>query len=239
VAINWDRDDSSFGAAFDELTCLLVAQEPLEVVLRRVVDLACAGIGECDYASVTTTDDFGPKTLVHSDPIANKIDEVQYANDSGPCLFALRRQEVVSIPSMAEGDSWQPVRDTAMRVGVHSSFSLPVATGDVKIGALNLYARHDHAFDDVQPAAGLLFAAQAAAAVSTAQTHERTRSVMGNLEIALETRDLIGMAKGIIMANDRTTSEGAFKILATASQNRNVKLRDVAAEVIATGSTPD
>jgi AmiR/NasT family two-component response regulator len=46
------------------------------------------------------------------------------------------------------------------------------------------------------------------------------------------------MAKGIIMSNEKITADQAFGLLVTASQAQNVKLRDVAAHVIDTGSTP-
>jgi GAF domain-containing protein len=232
------EDGSSFRAALDELTGLLVAEETLETVLRRVVALACAGIGACDYASVTLMNQQVPETIVCTDRVAEEIDDVQYSNDSGPCLYAFRQREVVSVPSMADGDSWQPVRAAAMSRGVHSSFSLPLAAGDVSVGALNLYARDDHAFNSVPPESALQFAAQAAAAVWNARTYEHARSVVRHLETALETRDVIGVAKGIIMANEKVTIDEAFTILRDASQHRNVKLRDVAAEVATTGATP-
>ena len=61
---------------------------------------------------------------------------------------------------------------------------------------------------------------------------------MQHLETALETRDVIRMAKGIIMVNERITPDAAFEVLRPASQARNVKLRDLAGEVAETGLTP-
>ncbi len=40
------------------------------------------------------------------------------------------------------------------------------------------------------------------------------------------------------MANERVTADEAFAILRTESQRRNVKLRDVAVDVVGTGATP-
>ena len=186
---------AAFRASLDELTALLVTEEPLETVLRRVASLACHGLGACDFASVTDTTQAEPTTIIATDPVADQIDQVQYQNDSGPCLYASRRREAVSIPSMSDGESWRAVRDIAISCGVLSSFSLPLAAGDVNLGALNLYSREDHGFDSVAPYAALLFAAQAAAAVWNARTHERTRGMLTNLEKALEARDTIGVVK--------------------------------------------
>ena len=53
------------------------------------------------------------------------------------------------------------------------------------------------------------------------------------LERALESRDIIGQAKGILMARQRITADAAFALLVRASQRTNIKVRDVAAELVA------
>jgi len=145
---------------------------------------------------------------------------------------------VVSVPSIAEADEWTEFRAAATAAGVRSSYSLPMATGDVRVGALNLYGRTDNAFSSVASDAALSFAKTAAAAVWASRTLERTRAVVAHLETALGSRERIGIATGIIMANDKLTPDEAFAKLVRTSQHRNVKLRDVAADVVRTGETP-
>ena len=58
-----------------------------------------------------------------------------------------------------------------------------------------------------------------------------------HLERALASNRRIGMALGIVMRELRCTEEQAFHVLQRASMQRNVKLRDVAEEVILTGTT--
>lgn len=54
-----------------------------------------------------------------------------------------------------------------------------------------------------------------------------------HLEQALESRDLIGQAKGIIIAHEGVSADDAFDILRRASQRSGGKLRDIAVEVVA------
>jgi AmiR/NasT family two-component response regulator len=54
-----------------------------------------------------------------------------------------------------------------------------------------------------------------------------------NLEEAVRTRTTIGQAVGIVMERYRLDDERAFAFLARLSQQRNVKLRVVAEEIIA------
>jgi ANTAR domain len=59
-----------------------------------------------------------------------------------------------------------------------------------------------------------------------------------HLEVALCSNRRIGMALGILMARHALSEEQAFTALRRASGHRNVKLREVAEEVVYTGATP-
>ncbi|MCU1352720.1 MAG: response regulator with putative antiterminator output domain [Acidimicrobiales bacterium] len=64
-------------------------------------------------------------------------------------------------------------------------------------------------------------------------------SEVGQLREAIVSRDVIGQAKGVLMATHRVTADAAFQMLVRASQRLNVKVRQVAEEVAATGALPD
>jgi hypothetical protein len=57
-----------------------------------------------------------------------------------------------------------------------------------------------------------------------------------NLEVALTTNRRIGIAVGILMCRLGVTEDQAFAVLSKHSQDHNVKVRDLADEVIYTGS---
>ena len=93
------------------------------------------------------------------------------------------------------------------------------------LGALNLYSKAGNAFGQESRTVGLVFAAHAAIALSSAIHDEQ-------MEEALQSRDLIGQAKGILMAREGITADQAFDMLRRASQRLNVKLRDVAGSIV-------
>ena len=53
-----------------------------------------------------------------------------------------------------------------------------------------------------------------------------------NLERALASRELIGMAVGVIIARQRCTPDEAFDVLRRASQRENRRVRDIAEEMV-------
>ena len=67
---------------------------------------------------------------------------------------------------------------------------------------------------------------------------DECNAAIGQLRKALESRDIIGQAKGILMTRQRISAEEAFDILRRASQRSHMKLRDVAASVVATLGEP-
>jgi hypothetical protein len=101
------------------------------------------------------------------------------------------------------------------------------AKGGVR-AALNLYSRTAHTFDQSARTTAGLFGLQAALLLYGAN-HAR------QLGQALASRDLIGQAKGILMERFRVTSEQAFRMLVSSSQNTNIKLVDVARWLTETG----
>jgi AmiR/NasT family two-component response regulator len=65
-----------------------------------------------------------------------------------------------------------------------------------------------------------------------------TARTIGNLETAMETRQLIGTAVGLIMARQRVSETEAFDMLRRASQRLNVKLRLIAQRVVHPDASP-
>jgi AmiR/NasT family two-component response regulator len=70
------------------------------------------------------------------------------------------------------------------------------------------------------------------------QAYEDARNLADNLEAALRSRAVIDQAKGILMERFKLTADQAFQVLARASMQRNMKLRDVAEVLVQTGELP-
>jgi hypothetical protein len=65
---------------------------------------------------------------------------------------------------------------------------------------------------------------------------EAAEAKAGHLEVALGTNRRIGIAVGILMCRLQVTEDQALAVLRKHSQDHNVKLRDLAEEVIYTGT---
>jgi GAF domain-containing protein len=111
----------------------------------------------------------------------------------------------------------------------------PLGLGRTMFGTLIVAAeRHpDHTTTTSNVAAMLATLAMHA---STALAAARQRDT---LHAAIESRDVIGQAKGILMQRRRITADTAFNQLTRLSQNSNTKLRDLCTRITQTGEIPD
>lgn len=221
-----------------ELHRSLQASQPLSEALDRVAHVATATVPGADMAGLTLLEGTDPVTVAHAGAAARDLDAAQYRSGRGPCLHAFRTCQVVHVADVDRDERWPEYSATAADNGVKSSLSTPLIIDGEGLGALNLYARTTAAFDAHAQETAAVFAEQAAIAVGTALTALHAEELIGQLEEALQSRDVIGQAKGILMAQRRITAEAAFAELRRVSSQLNRKLRDVAADVAITGGLP-
>lgn len=218
--------------SLNELHGLLLSEESLESTLQRVSQLACATIGGCDSAGVSLVEDSRVITAAATDDFTLKIDTDQYENREGPCLQALSTQEVVKVKDVATDSRWPNFVEEAVRDGLGSVLSMPLAVRNQPIGALNLYAKQPNSFGEASEPVARLFAAQASVAISNAQVYSSAVRLSEQLKEAIKTREVIGEAKGILIAQEGVSEDEAFDMLKRVSQNQNVKLRDIAQKIV-------
>lgn len=123
---------------------------------------------------------------------------------------------------------WPRFARQAPDLGVLSMLSFQLFAGDDSFGALNLDAGDPAAFGQDSESTGILLAPHAALAMAAARTQ-------AGLLTALDTREMIGQAKGILMERYKITGVQAFGLLIASSQAVNRKLRDVAEHLVTTG----
>jgi GAF domain-containing protein len=217
--------------AIRKLSSLLESDDALQKTLQTVVDLSVETLPGCDAAGVTLRIKGTDRTAAASDSFTLAIDNIQYEHDEGPCVQALENDEIVRIEDISQESRWPGFTREAAQQQLRSSLSHPLRE-DGTIGALNLYSKTEHGFDERATAVSEIFASQASIALQNARTYTAARSLSDQLNEALQSRDIIGQAKGILMEREGISDEEAFDMLRSASQHANVKLREIAERVV-------
>lgn len=190
--------------------------------------------GDGVWCAVTLLRPKRSTTVAASGPQAEALDEIQYHYGDGPCLTAAREHRVVHVPDTRTDPRWPEYGKAAAAHGVLSALGIPFELGGEAAAGLNVYSDRAHKYDratiEVVRRQVLTMSTTLRMAVRLA----RHRDTEADLRAAMESRTTIDLAVGIVMGQNRCTQEEAFDILRTASTHRNVKLRDLAADLVAT-----
>jgi GAF domain-containing protein len=202
--------------------------------MERAVAIATQILPGCDAAGVCVVYR-GDRVDTHatSNDGLRQVDALQHELGEGPCLDALRQHDTVTSCDLSVDDRWPRWGpQVAERLGFFSIVSYRLFASGESLGALNLYGRRRSGFstDDVHD--GVALAAHVAVALAGAQEVE-------NLEKALGGRTVIGQATGILMERFDLSPDRAFSVLSRLSQQRNVKLRQVAEQIVETRILPN
>ena len=204
----------------------------VEGTLQTITALAVGTVPhaeDCSISYVIARRKVEPRAS--SSELPGKVDALQGEIGQGPCLDAVSEHEVVRVDDVRADERWPEFAAKASALGVGSMMCFQLFVEGDEMGAMNLYSRTPGVFDEESEAIARMLAAHASVALAGAQ-HE------SNLRKGIDSRDLIGQAKGILMERHKLTADQAFGVLARVSQDMNRKLADVARELTETGSVP-
>ncbi len=223
-----DQDEEVVRVAemFGGVARLLAGHHSLQVTLDKMVQLAVEHLDSCEFAGVSEIKDREIGSPASSNEVPRIVDTIQAEVNEGPCLDAIREHEVFQTGDLAAEDRWPHfARRANVETGICSILSIRLFFEEDTMGSLNLYSRQRDAFDDNDVAFGTVFAAHAAVAMDATRRED-------NLERKAESRDLIGRAKGMLMARSGLSDEEAFDLLRRASQRQNIKVVAVAKQIV-------
>jgi len=216
--------------AFAEAARGAAASKSHAEALAAVIEMAEAA-GPCENASITMRIGQTVESVAYSNDLILKADRLQYDLGEGPCLDAVWADNVFVIPDLRADDRWPRWTAEAADLGVGSSLSVHLFT-DSALGSLNLYSLHPRQYSPAEVETARVLAAHASVVLAYTRAEQ-------HLWKAIDTRNLIGQAQGMLMQKYGLTADNAFAVLRRYSQDRNIKLAAVAAELTTTGHLPD
>ena len=207
---------------------------PIQDVLDRVASLAAAVIG-ADAVSINL--------------MANKVGRAgeeglieftrhQAEVECGPVWDAVNQGVSFRTDAVQADERWVPIHDAAADVQAQAIQVIPLRKGEDTIGSLTAYrgAHKPFSDDDEQALASVM--ESVLPIIDSKAAHEDALREAENLSIAISTRSAIEQAKGMIMCVEKCSEDEAFDRLKELSQHSNVKLRDLAVNVIERMSRP-
>ena len=173
-------------------------------------------------------------TAAGSDPPARHMVRAEGSCGQGPGVSASDHKEAVHVSDLRLEERWPQYTRAVAGQGILSALSVPLTLESPSRGVLNLYSRLPKAFDGPCIDRVEAFADQASKGLRLVLRLARLQDTRDELKAAMESRTVIDLATGAIMAKHKCSQHAAFKVLLRASNTRNIKLHDVASQVVAT-----
>ncbi len=202
--------------------------EPSEVYAAICI-AATLVVSGCDHASLLVRRDNSYVTVAATDKIAQRVDDYERSTCDGPCVDAIEEEHPQVDTDITTNCQWPQlaallIEDTPVR-GV-MGFRLLVNRR--KTGALNLFSDTANAFNDESAGQAVLLAAFASVAINAIAQGEDAATMRRGLTSNRE----IGKALGMLMMLHGYSEDEAFATLRRHSQQLNIKLAEVARQVI-------
>ncbi|MFH8657782.1 ANTAR domain-containing protein [Streptomyces afghaniensis] len=228
VAASEFPDLPRFPVGFELAEALTVAAQQLHETpsphntLRTAVRLAVHIMPGAEHAGVSEIERGNKfRTLAWTDDVVRSAESRHGGREPHAHWEQLWHNPVARITDSEAGDGW----DVLSALGLRSALSLRLRADRRRLTVLTAYARKPGAFDEDATRIGRLFTAHVSIALDSATVREQ-------LTEAMHTRDLIGQATGILMERQGIDAAAAFESLVRASQQENVKLRDLARGIV-------
>ncbi len=224
----------------EDLARHLHRSQDVDETLAMLTKSAVEAIDGVDYASITVREDEGHlRTLAPTHRVVTAIDELQYELREGPCYETVSDGDAsLIVADLAQDPRWSRFGPRAAQRGIGAMLVFELVSDGRSRTALNLYAERPCNFEGAVEMAEL-FASHAKLVMGYARTVKK-------LDETIRSRTVIGQAIGILMERFDLGEDQAFGFLTEVSQTTNVRLNDVALELVTavsarrdTGVDPD
>ena len=214
---------------FGNLAHIVYASNDFVEVYEAIVNAAPDLVEGCDHASLMLRRRGRFETVAASDEVARSIDGYERELGEGPCIDAIADASVFHDEDLADGSPWPRLTERVLAATpVRSMAGFRLRAGDQKNGALNLFSETPGGLDGESVDQGIVLASFVTVALLAA--HERRTAE--TLRAGLASNREIGKAVGLMMAFHNITDDEAFAMLRKTSQDMNLKLADVAQQVL-------
>jgi GAF domain-containing protein len=218
---------------------LLLSADTVSAAVETLTSLTQESVGGATGAGVSLMDARGTRTSTGAtSAVVVTADDAQYRLDEGPCLTAWAERRVVRIDDLGTDERWPRWAESVRSLPVRSVVSAPLVTGGLALGAVKVYSEAAGAFDERTERLLTGFAEMAAVLLANVVSLDNERRLSAGLQKALQDRDTLQLAKGVVMQRDGVSEQTAFRSLVTDARAGRRSLQELAASIVETTTRP-
>jgi GAF domain-containing protein len=229
-SLNTPVDDGDPGTVFRGLAQLVYTTDDYQEMYQAICDAAVRLVDGCQHASIMLAQQGDAMTTAAaSDETARHIDALEREVGEGPCVDAINEEAAQLDADLSQVSTWPRLRERVIdETPVRGMAGFRLIVDQRKVGALNLFSDRPNGLDDASVDQAAVLAAFASVVLIAAANKQQARSLREGLASNRE----IGKAIGLMMAFHKVGDDEAFEILRKASQDMNLKIREIAGQIV-------
>lgn len=211
-------------------------REVIDAAFDLVVSLAAGAISGADGVSVSLRRQGHLATVAATDETVTDLDHHQYDTGEGPCVAAARQGRSFQVDSAQTEQRWPAFIPHAVEQGITGILSTPLTSDDGPVGSINLYTRHERAFDDHDRELAASLATTSSTIVAMDGLGLTDEDIAHRLQHALRARETIAQAQGVLIGQEVISADEAYNRLRRHSQTTSQTILDHARQIIETAT---
>ncbi len=230
------------------LTAALISMADTLVSDFEVIDLfhellvSCTDLLDVAQSGLLLTDgNGGLRVAAASSEATHVVELLELENEGGPGSEAFRTGLPVHSGPLTESEArqrWPEFVEAALLAGFHAVTAVPMRLRGQVLGALDLFLTDAEDLTDADLTVAQALADLATIAILQSRLTLDDRTLISQLQTALETRVVIEQAKGIVAQEAELTMDEAFGRIREYARNNNERLREIATAIVSGELTP-
>src|SRR6201992_1403011 len=219
--------------ALVQLGRLPFGERRVEDAIREIVETTHAMFA-VDGAGLMLCDaDQHLRSVAASDDRFAHLEELQVRHQEGPCIEAFDTKELVSATDLGESGRWPLFSQAAVERDIRAVLASPLPYNQDAVGVVAVLSERSRPWSPANELALLAFTDLAALLIASIMQGEQQSELAGQLQGALNSRQVIEQAKGVLMGTQGISARTAYQQLRAEARSQRRKLATVCADVVA------
>ncbi len=215
-----------------EFTSSIVNPFDLDELLHRLMGHATQVVDAAGAGVMLATERGDLDFVAASEQRVIEAEQHQADLKAGACFEAYTTNRVVTVEDLGTDRRWPDYAQRVASLGLCSVLGVPMNAFGQTIGVINFYREGPSSWSREDVDGAEIITSMGAGYVLSANHLRAQHTLSEQLHAAIGSRDLIGQAKGVLMAREEVNADTAFEMLRRRSQDQNRRLRDLAQEIV-------
>ena len=225
-------------AALGELGRFRFGEMRVEDAMHEIVHTTHA-MFDVDGAGLMLTDSEQQlRSVAASDERLAHLEELQIEHSEGPCIAAYEDKQLVGVEDLATDPRWPKFSDAAVSRRVRAVLASPLPYNQGAVGVVAVVSERSRPWSAEGELALLAFTDLAALLIASMMQNQQHSELATQLQGALDSRQIIEQAKGVLVGRHGITPRAAFEQLRAQARAERRKVGVVCAEVVQSATRP-